>query len=76
MNKQNSEQLNEIKSKMDNMRMRNAEDLEAVLNKRELLNMVDPRKLQKALDLPRQKDHKEIIMQLKMIKKKQITNKN
>ena len=76
VNKQKSEQLNEIKSKMDNMRMRTSEDLEAILNKPDLLNMVDARKLQKALDIPRQKDHKEMMMQLKMIKKKQIHNKS
>lgn len=73
---QNAEQINEIKSKMDYMRMRTAEDLEAVLNKTDLLNMVDPRKLQRALDLPRLKDHKEIISQLKMIKKRQLPQKN
>ncbi len=75
-NKQKNEQINEIKSKMDNMRMRTSEDLEAILNKPDLLNMVDARKLQKALDIPRQKDHKEMMMQLKMIKKKQIHNKS
>lgn len=64
-NPQKKEQINEIKSKMNDMRNRTADDLEYCLQQTELTSVVDVRKLQRALGLPREKNHKEIMTHLK-----------